>query len=154
MKISKQILIGCLCFFLFGFQSKKDSIPNLEGTWKLVSYKYGLEKSFSDVLPFIEYRKIITKTHFTWVSYGEDGDDIIGAGGGTYTLKDGKYTEKSDFFHPMGKEIIGTSTTFNSELNGKTWKISGTIKSVTIDPKSGKHDKVEQIRLEEIWEKI
>ncbi len=154
MNISKNIFIGCLCFLLFGFQSKKDTNPNLEGTWRLISYKYGLEKQFSDVLPFVEYRKTVTKTHFTWVSYGESGNDVIGAGGGTYTIKDGKYLETSDFFYPMAKELIGTSTSFDFELTGNKWKISGTVKAVNLDPKTGKHDKVEEIRLEEVWERI
>jgi hypothetical protein len=154
MNTPKKILIGCLCLFLFGFQSKKDSDLNLEGTWKLVSYKYGLEKQFSDVMPFIEYRKIVTKKHFTWVSYGESGNDVIGAGGGTYLIKDGKYVETSDFFHPMGTEIIGTSTAFDFEVTGNQWKIYGTVRAVSLDPKTGKLDKVEQIRLEEVWERI
>jgi len=158
--IYKKIIIGVFCLAMCSLSftttdATGDGLkPNLEGTWRLISYKYGKDDSFSKVPPFMEYRKMLTKNHFTWVSYGENGDDVIGAGGGTYQVKGNKYTETSDFFHPAGTVPPGTSTDFEFDLSGNTWKISGVIKSVKIDPKTGKTDKIEEIKLAEVWERV
>ena len=134
--------------------SKKGVKPNLEGAWRLISYKYGKDTEFTKVPRFMSYRKILTKGHFTWVSYGENGDDVIGAGGGSYKVNGSKYTETSDFFHPFRSDIVGTSTEFDFSLSGNIWKISGVIKSVKIDPKTGKSSEITETKLSEVWERM
>ncbi|MGB0522155.1 MAG: hypothetical protein ACPGJS_04305 [Flammeovirgaceae bacterium] len=153
--ISTLLLIGICAFGIKGGEtSEKDFKPNLEGTWKLISFKYGKDQEFTKVPPFMQYRKMLTKAHFTWVSYGENGDDVIGAGGGTYKIKGNKYIETSEFFHPHRPDIIGSATTFDFSLDGNYWKISGVIKSVKIDPKTGKSTEIEETKLSEVWERI
>lgn len=158
--IFKNILFGLILIGIsaFGFHqdggTKKGFKPNLEGTWKLISFKYGTETEFTKVPHFMQYRKILTKGHFAWVSYGENGDDVIGAGGGTYKIKGSKYTETSSYFHPHRPDIIGSGTEFDFSLDGKYWKISGVIKSVKIDPKTGKTSEITETKLSEVWERI
>lgn len=146
------LLIG-VCAFSIPHQNK-DMKPDLTGTWRLISFKYGNSTAFKKVPPFMKYRKILTKDHFTWVSYGEHGDDVIGAGGGTYKVKGGKYTETSNFFHPAGTVSPGTSTEFDFSIEGNYWKITGVIKSVKIDPKTGKTMEIEETKLSEVWERV
>ena len=149
------LMLFGICAFAPNTETKGDGFkPNLEGTWQLISFKYGTDTEFTKVPSFMEYRKILTKEHFTWVSYGENGDDVIGAGGGTYKIKGGKYTETSDFFHPSGTVAPGTSTEFDFSLDGNYWKITGVIKSVKIDPETGKSSKIEETSLSEVWERV
>ena len=157
------LLSGLLLLGITGFygtleekEEKKEVLgkESLEGTWRLISYKYGEDGFFSEVPKFMEYRKILTKKNYTWVSYGENGDDVIGSGGGTYTLKGGKYVEHIDFFHPYHEGLIGTSTEFDSKMSGNTWSISGTIRSIKINPKTKKKEVIKETKLSEVWERV
>ena len=127
---------------------------NIMGTWKMVSYKHEDDTIFVDVPSFLFYRKFITPTHFSWISYGDEGDNIYGAGGGTYSYTGDKYTENIEYFFPPGSNLPGTTVTFNSEIKGKRWRIYGYVRSVSIDPLSGDYAQADSTWLEEVWENI
>ena len=124
------------------------------GTWEMVSYKYGTDTFLSDVPEFIKYRKHITDSHFSWVSFGEGGDNIHGTGGGTYKLKDGKYVEKIEFFMPPGSNLTGTSVAFDYSLDNDQWSISGYVKEVNLNPTTGEFAAVDSTWLEEVWKRV
>ena len=42
----------------------------------------------------IGYMKILTASHFVWIKYDKEGDQVYAAGSGTYSYEAGSYTEK------------------------------------------------------------
>ena len=154
MKPYQSLLILTVIIGLTGFsrldQNQPQQTIDLRGTWKLMAFKYGSDEKFSDVPEFVKYVKNITRSHFSWASYDEEGN-IVGAGGGTYVVEGDKYIEKIDFFHPPGSSLSGTSVTFNFTLEGNKWTISGYIKSLNLDPNSGEWSSIDSTKLEEVW---
>lgn len=69
--------------------------------------------------------KILSDTHFQWAAINPETKQFSGTGGGTYTIKDGKYTETIEFFS-RDNNRVGASLTFDYELkDGKDWHHSG-----------------------------
>ncbi len=82
--------------------------------------------------------KILSGTRFQWIAYNVETKEFFGAGGGTYTTIDGKYTETIEFFSRDANRV-GASLTFDFSLPEGDWRHSG--KSSSGDP------------LDEIWSK-
>ena len=82
--------------------------------------------------------KILSGSHFQWAAFNTDTHQFFGTGGGTYTVKDGKYTENIEFFSRDNKRV-GASLTFDYVLNGKDWTHAGQSSTGA--------------RVHEIWEK-
>lgn len=59
--------------------------------------------------------KLLTGTRFQWAAINPETKQFFGTGGGTYTIKDGKYTERIDFFS-RDNSRVGRSLTFDYEL--------------------------------------
>ncbi|MFN4145135.1 MAG: membrane or secreted protein [Runella sp.] len=69
--------------------------------------------------------KILSGTRFQWAAINTETKQFFGSGGGTYTIKDGKYTENIEFFS-RDNSRVGASLTFDYELkDGKDWHHSG-----------------------------
>jgi hypothetical protein len=58
---------------------------------------------------------LLTGTRFQWAAINPETKQFFGTGGGTYIMKDGKYTEKIDFFS-RDNSRVGRSLTFDCEL--------------------------------------
>jgi hypothetical protein len=82
--------------------------------------------------------KILSGRRFQWAAFNTDTHQFFGTGGGTYTVKDGKYTENIEFFSRDNKRV-GASLTFDCVVNGKDWTHAGQSSMGT--------------RVHEIWEK-
>ena len=82
--------------------------------------------------------KILSGSRFQWAAFNTDTHQFFGTGGGTYIVKDGKYTENIEFFSRDNKRV-GASLTFDYVLNGKDWTHAGQSSTGT--------------RVHEIWEK-
>lgn len=82
--------------------------------------------------------KLLSATRFQWVAIDPAVKGFYGTGGGTYTVKDGKYTEHLEFF-PKDNNRVGSNLVFNWSLENGKWDHSG--KSSTGQP------------IHEIWEK-
>lgn len=82
--------------------------------------------------------KIFSKTRFQWAAINTQTGDFSGTGGGSYTLKDGKYTENIEFFS-RDSSRVGVSLSFDALVEGGKWTHTG--KSSTGNP------------VHEIWEK-
>lgn len=82
--------------------------------------------------------KILSGNRFQWAAFNTDTHQFFGSGGGTYTVKDGKYTETIEFFSRDNKRV-GASLTFDCVLNGKDWTHAGQSTTGT--------------RVHEIWER-
>jgi hypothetical protein len=83
--------------------------------------------------------KMMSDTRFQWIAYNTATKQFFGTGGGTYTAKDGKYTETIEFFSRDPKRV-GMQLTFDFEVKGKDWVHSG--KSTTGSP------------IKEVWSNI
>jgi hypothetical protein len=82
--------------------------------------------------------KLLTDDRFQWAAINTETGEFFGTGGGTYTLKDGKYTESIEFFS-RDSSRVGMSLTFDAQVDAAKWQHTG---------KSSKGDKVN-----EVWEK-
>lgn len=68
--------------------------------------------------------KLLTGSRFQWAAINPQTKQFSGTGGGTYTLKDGNYTETIDFFS-RDNSRVGRSLTFKADLTGTEWRHSG-----------------------------
>jgi len=68
--------------------------------------------------------KLLTETRFQWVAINPQTKQFSGTGGGTYTLKDGKYTETIEFFS-RDNSRVGKSLTFGAEVSPTEWHHTG-----------------------------
>lgn len=76
--------------------------------------------------------KILSGTRFQWAAINTETKQFFGTGGGTFTFKDGKYTENIEFFSRDGSKV-GMSLTSDGIIDGKNWDHKG--KSTKGDPK-------------------
>ncbi|MCE6990641.1 hypothetical protein [Dyadobacter sp. CY323] len=83
--------------------------------------------------------KMLSGTRFQWFAIDPVVKGFYATGGGTYTAKDGKYTENIQFFSKDNNRV-GSSLKFNYKLENGRWDHSG--KSSDGKP------------IHEIWEKI
>src|SRR5690606_25529119 len=68
--------------------------------------------------------KILAGGRFQWIAYNTETGEFHGTGGGSYTAKNGKYTEKLEFF-PRDPSRVGASLTFDFEVKDKDWHHKG-----------------------------
>lgn len=68
--------------------------------------------------------KLLTGSRFQWAAINPQTKQFSGTGGGTYTLKDGQYTETIDFFS-RDNSRVGRSLTFKADLAGTEWHHTG-----------------------------
>ena len=101
-----------------------DGSANLAGLWKITARKQ------DDVLHQIHQTgtrktvKILTSTRFQWAAIDPGTKSFMGTGGGTYTFKDGKYTENIEFFS-RDSSRVGSSLSFDGKLEDGGWHHSG-----------------------------
>ena len=68
--------------------------------------------------------KILSGTRFQWIAYNVETKQFSGTGGGTYTTRDGKYTESIEFFS-RDNSRVGASLTFDFSLEDGRWRHKG-----------------------------
>lgn len=68
--------------------------------------------------------KMLSGNRFQWFAINPDTKQFSGAGGGTYTFTDGKYTENLEFFS-RDNSRVGARLTFNGEIKDSQWHHSG-----------------------------
>lgn len=69
--------------------------------------------------------KLISGTRFQWMAINLETKEFSSTGGGTYTFKDGKYTENIEFFS-RDSSRVGASLTFDGSVNKNVWAHKGT----------------------------
>ncbi|HUC80837.1 MAG TPA: hypothetical protein VMR70_07965 [Flavisolibacter sp.] len=106
------------------FTKLDDGSANLAGLWKITARKQG------DALQQIHQTgtrktvKILTSARFQWAAIDPGTKSFMGTGGGTYTFKDGKYTENIEFFS-RDSSRVGSSLSFDGKLENGDWHHSG-----------------------------
>lgn len=68
--------------------------------------------------------KILSGTRFQWIAYNVETGEFSGTGGGTYTTRNGKYTEHIEFFS-RDNSRVGASLTFDFSLEDGAWRHKG-----------------------------
>lgn len=68
--------------------------------------------------------KILTGTRFQWAAINAETKEFFGTGGGSYTFKDGKYTENIEFFS-RDSSRVNVSLTFDGKIEEGHWHHSG-----------------------------
>jgi hypothetical protein len=68
--------------------------------------------------------KILSENRFQWIALNSETKEFFGTGGGTYEVKDAKYTEHIEFFS-RDSTRVGMSLSFDIELTGDGWHHSG-----------------------------
>ena len=68
--------------------------------------------------------KWLSDKRFQWAAINTETKQFFGTGGGTYTVKDGKYTENIEYFSRDPKRV-GMSITFDYELKNGDWHHRG-----------------------------
>lgn len=68
--------------------------------------------------------KFLMDGHFQWIAYDTKTFKFSGTGGGTFTSKNGVYTENIGFFSKDNTRV-GASLKFNYEIKGNDWHHTG-----------------------------
>ena len=68
--------------------------------------------------------KFLLDGRFQWIAYQTETMRFSGTGGGSFTSKDGVYTENIEFFS-RDNNRVGASLEFNYELKGDDWHHTG-----------------------------
>lgn len=68
--------------------------------------------------------KILSGNRFQWAAINPETKQFSGTGGGTYVVKDGKYTETIEFFS-RDNSRVGASLAFDWAVTGKDWSHRG-----------------------------
>jgi hypothetical protein len=97
----------------------------LAGVWKIT----GRMQSNGEVAPIHQKGtrhtyKLLTGTKFQWVAIDPGKKEFSGTGGGSYTFKDGKYTEHIEFFS-RDNSRVGAALSFDGKLENGDWHHSG-----------------------------
>lgn len=128
----------------------------LVGTWELVSYISDSSggREWKSHPSNILYQKHITPTHFTWISYQKDNDQLTGMGGGTYTYDGEHYVENIEFFLPVTSSILGQQINFSADFVDGKWHHTGYVKEFEFDPDAAETVVVDSAKIEEMWQKV
>ncbi|HEX5655202.1 MAG TPA: hypothetical protein VFX58_19150 [Chitinophagaceae bacterium] len=95
----------------------------LAGCWRITARKQG---ETMNEMPLRARRtlKLLTGTRFQWMAINIETGEFSGTGGGTYTFKNGKYTENIEFFS-RDSSRVGASLSFDGKVENGNWHHSG-----------------------------
>jgi len=92
--------------------TQNSSADQLQGTWKLLAAKWNADtKQFADNTMY----KIFTGDRFAFVWFNPHDHTFTGAGGGTYTVDNGQFTETLEYL-AMDSTAAGTSQTYDFKI--------------------------------------
>jgi hypothetical protein len=89
---------------------------SLSGAWQMEGNSTGKEG--------ITAVKILSDNYFMVAYYERSGKKFISASGGTYAIRDGKYTETLEY-HSQDSTIVGSSVVSSYKMKGKQLTLSG-----------------------------
>jgi hypothetical protein len=100
-----------------------DGKGDLAGNWRISARMQ--EGKMSPINPGPRKTlKILSATRFQWIAINTETKEFFGTGGGTYTFKDGKYTENIEFFSRDGSRV-GATLVFDGRVENGVWVHSG-----------------------------
>jgi hypothetical protein len=113
------------------FERVDDGSKNLSGNWRITQREQNGQLSPIHTSGPRKTIKILSSTRFQWAAINTETGEFFGTGGGTYSFKDGIYTENIEFFS-RDSSRVGMSLSFNGKLDKNDWYHSG--KSSKGDP--------------------
>jgi hypothetical protein len=113
------------------FERVDDGTKNLAGNWRITQREQNGQLTPIHTTGARKTIKILSSTRFQWAAINTETGEFSGTGGGTYTFKDGIYTENIEFFS-RDSSRVGMSLSFNGKLDKNDWYHSG--KSSKGDP--------------------
>ncbi len=96
----------------------------LQGAWLMSGRKRDGKIQQRDTNRPRKTMKILSGTCFQWIAYNTETKQFMGTGGGTYTTKNGTYTEQIEFFS-RDDTRVGASLQFDYSLVDGAWHHSG-----------------------------
>ena len=106
------------------FKRIDDGNSGLHGLWKITGRRQDGEMRQIHQTGTRKTIKILTATRFQWAAIDPGTKQFMGTGGGSYTFKDGKYTEHIEFFS-RDNSRVGSSLVFDGKLENGDWHHSG-----------------------------
>jgi hypothetical protein len=113
------------------FERVDDGTKNMAGNWRITQREQNGQLTPIHTTGARKTIKILSSTRFQWAAINTETGEFSGTGGGTYTFKDGIYTEHIEFFS-RDNSRVGMSLSFNGKLDKNDWYHSG--KSSRGDP--------------------
>jgi len=101
-----------------------DGKAGLAGNWRITAQMRGDKIEPIHQTGTRKTIKLLTGNRFQWAAINPGTKEFSGTGGGTYTFKDGKYTETIEFFS-RDSNRVGASLTFDGKLENGDWHHSG-----------------------------
>ncbi len=96
----------------------------LEGAWLMSGrYRDGKKQTRSVDRPR-KTMKLLSGKRFQWIAYNTETKQFMGTGGGTYTTKDGVYSENIEFFSRDNSKA-GLKLQFDFEIIDDEWNHKG-----------------------------
>ena len=97
--------------------------PELSGAFLITGRKRNGELSRRTPGPR-KTMKILAGPYFQWIAYNTDTGEFFGTGGGTYSAKEGTYSEQIEFFSRDGSRV-GAILNFEFTIENEEWHHSG-----------------------------
>ena len=119
-----------LLFFGHQYKRAQASPSALAGCWRIAGR---MQDGKMTEMPLGPRRtlKLLTNNRFQWMAINIETGAFLGTGGGTYSFKDGKYTENIEFFS-RDSTRVGQSLSFDAKVENGKWFHAG--KSSKGDP--------------------
>lgn len=122
--------------------------PDVTGSWELITYREQDRPTALEYPDFIKYIKLLTPTHFIWIQYNGEGDEVFAAGSGTYTLSADKYIETIQMMYPGGSGTVGSDIEFTYSLDSGRWNHMGYVNRININADDNAR---EDLLIDEVW---
>ena len=104
---------------------------DLNGKWLMAGRITDKGEKRRDISQPRKTMKFLKNRNFQWIAFNTETFQFFGSGGGTYSAKNGIYTENIQFFS-RNNNSVGKILPFNYSLKGVDWHHSG--KSSKGDP--------------------
>ena len=104
---------------------------DLNGKWLMAGRITDEGEKRRDISKPRKTMKFLKDGNFQWIAFNTETFQFFGSGGGTYSAKNGIYTENIEFFS-RNNNSVGKILPFNYSLKGVDWHHSG--KSSKGDP--------------------
>jgi len=131
----------------------EDNDDQLIGTWVLEKYRTEEDSSWQYYPSFVRYIKLITPSHFFWIKYNGEDDEVMAGGGGPYAFKKDNfnlYQERIEQFYPHDSKQVGTEINFQLLLEDNKWYHLGYVTRVERGP-NGKINILDSTKVDEVW---
>ena len=96
----------------------------LEGAWLMAGRFRNGKKQMRKVDGPRKTMKLLSGKRFQWIAYNTETKQFMGTGGGTYTTKNGVYSENIEFFSRDNTKA-GLKLTFDFDLINNEWNHKG-----------------------------